>query len=121
MEDALISAEEVTDIEARFNVKLPSTYVGIPKRIFAYLACRHLGNVRDPDKETLQRSESVLLTLSEEESEVIAQGGRLPASRRESIARELSLSMYDVNNAIGRYSFFLNERVTITVVGEEDG
>lgn len=121
MEDALVSAEEVADFEARFKVKLPSTYIGIPKRIFAYLAFRCFANVRDPDKRTLQRSESVLLALSKEESEVIAQGGKLPASRRESIARELSLSMYDVNNAIGRYSFFLNERVTITVVDEKDG
>jgi hypothetical protein len=121
MKHALISAEEVADFEARFQIKLPTTYVGIPKPIFAYLACLHIGNVRNSDKSRLSCTESVLLALTKEESEAIARGSRLPACRRESIARELSLSMFDVNDALGRYSFYLNERVTVTIVGEKEG
>lgn len=119
MKHSLISAEEIAEFEARFQLKLPATYVGIPKPIFAYLACRHLGNVRKFVERKLSCTESVLLALTKEESEAIALGSQLSASRRESIARELSLSIIDVNDALGRYSFFLNERVSVMVVGEE--
>lgn len=119
MKHSLISAEEIAEFEAKFQLKLPATYVGIPKPIFAYLACRHLGNVRNFVERKLSCTESVLLALTKEESEAIALGSQLSASRRESIARELSLSIIDVNDALGRYSFFLNERVSVMVVGEE--
>lgn len=120
MKHSLISAEEVANFEARFQLKLPATYVGIPKPIFAYLAFRHMRNVRKFEERKLSCTESVLLALTKEESEAIAHGSLLSASRRESIARALSLSLFDVNDALGRYSFFLNERVTVLVVGEKE-
>ena len=112
MEDGLISADSVADFETKLKVKLPEKYVGIPKPVFACLSFRYGGNRKDtqePDSRLLKLMEAVLLELTKDEAYAIAKGTTLSTSRCDSIARNLSLPIEDVNAAIERYWFFWNE------------